>query len=172
MVLGKYKLSPVTTAYGFFLNELQDKRAGDENYKMRGIGFSTRYRDWRLAADFTKNYANGAVGRFFRLRYKGSNRAVPGTWTIGLDYQKIEPGNLYASALNGVNDVSMGLKDYIGTDGFVLWADYIPRRNLRVAVYQSIGRKATTAWSSASYGSWNKGDSAPQFSRIHLIWTF
>ncbi len=172
MVLGKHKLSPVTTVYGFFLNELQDKRAGDENYKMRGIGFSTQYRDWRLAADFTKNYANGAVGRFFRLRYKGSDRAVPGTWTIGLDYQKIEPGNLYASALNGVNDVSMGLKDSIGIDGFVLWADYILRRNLRVAAYQSIGRKATNYYHSDDYGTWNKGDSAPQFSRIHFIWSF
>ena len=172
MVLGKYKLSPVTTAYGFFLNELQDKRAGDENYKMRGLGFSTQYRDWRLAADFTKNYANGAVGRFFRLRYKGSDRAVPGTWTIGLDYQKIEPGNLYASALNGVNDVSLGLKDQIGTDGFVLWADYILRRNLRVAAYQTIGRKATNYYSDKNYGTWNKGDSAPQWSRIHFIWSF
>ena len=172
MILGKHKLSPVTTAYGFFLNELQDKAAGDENYKMRGLGFSTRYGDWRLAADFTKNYANGAVGRFFRLRYKGSDRAVPGSWTIGLDYIKLEPGNLYASALNGVNDVSMGIKDNIGIDGFVLWGDYILRRNLRVAAYQSIGRKATNYWDGGSYGTWKKGDSAPQYSRIHLIWSF
>lgn len=175
MVLGKYKLSPVTTAYGFFLNELQDKRAGDNNYKMRGIGFSTRYGDWRLAADFTKNYANGAVGRFFRLRYKGSDRAVPGSWTIGLDYMKIEPGNLYASALNGVNDVSMGYKDTIGIDGFVLWGDYILRRNLRVALYQSIGRKATTSNPEKdydAYGEFHKGSSAPQYSRIHFIWSF
>lgn len=172
MILGKYKLSPVTKVYGFFLNELQDKQAGAENYKMRGIGFSTRYRDWRLDADFTKNIANGAVGRFFRLRYKGSDRSVPGSWTLGLDYQKIEPGNLYASALNGVNDVSLGMKDLIGSDGFILWADYILRRNLRVAAYQSIGRKATTAYSNANYGTWKKGDSAPQYSRIHFIWSF
>lgn len=172
MILGKYKLSPVTKVYGFFLNELQDKQAGFDNYKMRGIGFSTRYRDWRLDADFTKNIANGAVGRFFRLRYKGSDRAVPGSWTLGLDYQKIEPGNLYASALNGVNDVSLGLKDSIGSDGFILWADYILRRNLRVAAYQTIGRKATTAYSDKFYGTWKKGDSAPQWSRIHFIWSF
>ena len=175
MILGKHKLSPVTTVYGFFLNELQDKHSDpdrDENYKMRGIGFSTSYRDWRLAADFTKNYANGAVGRFFRLRYKGSDRAVPGSWTIGLDYQKIEPGNLYASALNGVNDVSMGLKDQLGTDGFVIWADYILRRNLRVAAYQSIGRKATNYYHNDAYGTWHKGDSAPQYSRIHFVWSF
>lgn len=180
MVLGKYKLSPVTTVFGFFLNELQDKRSGVnnaqqnllENYKMRGIGFSTQYGDWRLAADFTKNLANGAVGRFFRLRYKGSDRAVPGSWTIGLDYQKVEAGNLYASALNGVNDISLGLKDQIGTDGFVLWADYILRRNLRVAAYQTIGRKATDYFKSDAYGEWHKGDSAPQWSRIHFIWSF
>ncbi|MCR5177336.1 MAG: hypothetical protein K6C05_10905 [Anaerovibrio sp.] len=172
MILAKHKLSPVTTVYGFFLNELQDKEAGDANYKMRGIGFSTSYRDWRLAADFTKNIANGAVGRFFRLRYKGSDRAVPGTWTLGLDYMKIEPGNLYASALNGVNDISMGLKDSIGIDGFVLWGDYILRRNLRVAAYQSIGRKATNSYHADSYGTWYKGSSAPMYSRIHFIWSF
>lgn len=170
MVLGKKKLSPATTVYGFWLNELQEKEG--MNYKMRGVGFSTRYGDWRLDADFTRNAWNSATGRFFRLRYKGSDRAVPGSWTLGLDYQKIEKGNLYASALNGVNDVSLGLKDSIGSDGFVLWADYILRRNLRMAVYQSLGRKATDYYSNANYGTWHKGDSAPAYSRIHFVWSF
>ena len=171
MIMAKHTFGQGPTVYGWMLNESQ-AAADHDNFKMRGIGISQRFGDWRLDADFTRNEAQSAIGRFFRLRYKGSDRAVPGSWTLGLDYIKYEPGNIYATALNGVNDVSMGLRDQLGVNGFVLWGDYILRRNLRIAFYQSLGRKSLTDYSNENYGTWKVGDSAPGYSRIHLIWSF
>ena len=139
---------------------------------MRGVGISQRFGDWRIDADFTKNEAQDALGHFIRLRYKGSDRAVPGSWTIGLDHVRYEPGNIYATALNGVNDVSLGMRDQLGVDTFILWADYILRRNLRLAVYQSIGRKSLRDYSDSKNGTFTRSGSAPSYSRNHLVWTF
>ena len=172
MLMGKHKFGDGgPTLYGWLLNEVQDANY-KEHYKMRGVGISQRFGDWRIDADFTKNEAQDALGHFIRLRYKGSDRAVPGSWTIGLDHVRYEPGNIYATALNGVNDVSLGMRDQLGVDTFILWADYILRRNLRLAVYQSIGRKSLRDYSDSKYGTFTRGGSAPSYSRIHLVWTF
>lgn len=171
LIYGKQALGDGTTLYGWMLDEVEAKERND--FKMRGIGFKRALaKDLSIAADYSKNLAQDAEGIFVRLKYKGADRAIPGSYTIGLDYERIEPGNIYATALNGVNTVSLGLRDQLGTNTFILWGEYILRRDMKIALYQSIGRKAMKDYSSDDYGSWKTGDSAPAYSRINLIWYF
>lgn len=161
--------------FAWMVNSQNDDATG--NYKMRGVGFYKPWGKYTFYGDYSKNLARSADGMkpsglFLRVKYGKAQYNTPGTWAVGLDYMRIEPNNIFDSGLNGVNDVSFGLKDNIGLNTFVLWGEYTLSRNLRVAVYQSIGRRAMRDYSDKNYGTWMHGDSAPAYSRIHFVWNF
>lgn len=181
LIQARQNLNSKTTLYEWILNEvgndsyynneIKDKNKKlieGNNYKMRGVGIKTKLtQDVLLTADYSKNLAQDAEGLFIRLKYKGASRHVPGSYALGLDYERIEPGNIYSTQLNGVNDVSLGLRDQVGIDTFVLWGQYTFRKNVIMSAFQSVGRKAL-----CDYKDYKKGDSAPAYTRAHVAWYF
>lgn len=166
LISARQSLGDKTTLYGWMLNEVEGE--GRDNYEMRGIGIKTKLtQDISLAADFNKNLDQKADGIFARFKYKGVSRHVPGSYTLGLDYMRIEPGNIYSTQLNGVNSVSMASRDAIGLDTAVIWGEYMFRKNVKLSLFQSIGRKAV-----CDSGVYKKGDSAPAYTRAHMVWYF
>lgn len=179
LIKARQKLDDKTTLYEWILNEVGEGGYKNEfdlgnTYEMRGIGLKTKLSsDISLAADYTKNLDQKADGIFVRFKYKGASRHVPGSYGIGLDYERIEPGNLYSTQLNGVNDVSLGWREEAGIDTAILWGQYTFRKNVIMSVYQSIYRKAMVDYKSdTKFVDFTAGESISPYTRAHIVWYF
>ena len=155
-----YPIAKETTLYGMYLKETEGS-TNPADFDVRGIGFKTKLtKDFRLYGDYTKNIAKSdGEGMYVSLRYKQAKDNVPKSYEIRADYRNVQVNNTYTPLISAANIDLAELK------GFAISGHYVFAKNARVELYQQIGTKY------ANNGTgYKKGDDAPEYTRLQLVY--